>query len=96
MAWLHLEMGLDGHEVIGNSAGDGGLHGGIGKLDQRAILVSWPQHQPIIIGRTQALVVTHGPLMLPVKVPVHLKTSKLPALQGLSTLGGTVTIHSPC
>src|SRR5882724_6497874 len=30
----------------------------------------------------------HGPPIPPVEVPVQWKTSKLPALQGLSTLGG--------
>ena len=38
----HLEMGLDGHEVVCDSAGDGGLHGGRGKLEEWTILVSWP------------------------------------------------------
>ena len=32
MARSHLEMCLDGHEVISDSTGDGGLHGGRGKL----------------------------------------------------------------
>jgi len=38
----HLEMGLDGHELIGNGIGDGGLHGGRGKLGEWTILVGRP------------------------------------------------------
>ena len=40
MAWTHLEMGLDGHEVIGNSIGHGSLHYVRGKLEEWAIVVS--------------------------------------------------------
>ena len=42
MAWLHLEMGLDSHEIISDSAGDGGLHGGRGKLEDWMVLVGQP------------------------------------------------------
>jgi len=42
MTRVHLEMGLDGHEVISYSAADDGLHGGRGKLGEWTILVSWP------------------------------------------------------
>src|SRR5882724_8717620 len=92
------EMGLDSHQVVGHCARNGCLHAGREKLDQRGLLVSWPRYQPAVIGRTQALIGAHRPLMLPVEVPVHWKTSKLPPLEGLSTLGGggTVMIHSPC
>ena len=38
-----LEMGLDGHEVIGDSTGDGGLHDGREKLGEWTMLVGWPQ-----------------------------------------------------
>jgi len=41
-ARVHLEMGLDGHEVVSDSIGDGGLHGGRGKLGEWMILVSQP------------------------------------------------------
>ena len=43
MAWLHLEMGLNSHEVIGDSTGNGGLHDEREKLKEWAMLVSWPQ-----------------------------------------------------
>jgi|SRR5882724_9052244 len=68
-----LEMSLDGHKVIGDSAGDGGLHGGRGKLDQREVLVSHPLNQPVIIGGTQALITMHRPLDQPVKVHTEWK-----------------------
>ena len=42
MAWLHLEMGLDGHKIIGDSAGDASLHDGREKLEKWAMLVSQP------------------------------------------------------
>ena len=91
------EMGLGSHQVISHCARYGCLHAGREKLDWRAILVSQPQYHPAIIGRTQVLIVVHGPWMPSVEAPVHWKTSKLPASQGLSTLGGgTVMIHSPC
>jgi len=40
MAWTHLEMGLDDHEVISNSTGYSGLHGVREKLEEWAIVVS--------------------------------------------------------
>ena len=82
------EMGLDSHQVISYCAGDGGLHDGRQKLVRRAIVVAWPRHRPVIIGKTQVLAVAHGPLMPPVEAPAQPKTSTPPALQGLSTLGG--------
>src|SRR5882724_2021355 len=82
MARSCLKMGLDGQEVVCDSAEDGSLHKekearGVGEW------VSRPRYQPAIIGTTQALIGVHGPPMLPVKRPVHLKTSRLPASQGL-------------
>src|SRR5882724_12653105 len=87
MARSCLNMGLDGHEVVHDSIGDGSLHKekearGVGEW------VGQPQYQPAIIGTTQVLIGAHRPPMLPVKRPVHWKTTRLPASQGLSTLGG--------
>src|SRR5882724_13539402 len=59
------EVGLDGHQVISDGIGNGSLHGVRAKLEEWEIMVSQPQHQPTVIGRTQALVVTHGPTALP-------------------------------
>ena len=42
VVWLYLEMGHNCHKVIGNSAGNGGLHDGGEKLEEWAMLVSWP------------------------------------------------------
>jgi len=85
----HLEMGLDGHEVIGNSVGDGSLHGGREKLGEWTILVSWPQQHLTVIGGTQALIVAHRPAVLPAKVYAEQDSEgPRPASQGLSTLGG--------
>ena len=60
------QMGLDGHQVIGYCAGDGSLHDGREKLEQRGILVGRPRYRPEIIGGTQGLVVTHGPPTPPI------------------------------
>jgi len=43
MAWLHLEVGLDGHKIVSNSTGDGSLHDGREKLEEWAMLVGQPQ-----------------------------------------------------
>ena len=64
VAWTHLEMGLDGHEVVGDSVGHGSLHDVREKLEEWEIVVSQPRHQPAVIGGTQALVVAHGPMAL--------------------------------
>src|SRR5882724_11176578 len=82
------EMGRDSHQVVGYCTGYGGLHDGRQKLVQRAMVVSRPRHRPVIIGKTQALAVTHGPPTPPVEAPARPKTSTPPASQGLSTLGG--------
>src|SRR5882724_13698840 len=82
------EMGLDSHQVIGYCTRDGSLHDGRLKLVRRAMVVGQPRHRPIIIGKTQALAVAHGPPTPPVVAPARLKTSTPPASQGLSTLGG--------
>src|SRR5882724_7263348 len=58
------------------------------------MVVGRPRHCPIIIGKTQALAVVHGPPMLPVEAPAQPKTSTPPASQGLSTLGGWVLSRS--
>ena len=42
VTWSHLEMGLDSHKVIGDSARDGSLHGGREKLEEWNFLVSRP------------------------------------------------------
>jgi len=60
------QMGLDGHQVVGYGAGDGGLHDGREKLERRGILVGRPRYRPAIIGGTQALVFTHGPPTPPI------------------------------
>ena len=36
VTWSHLEMGLDGHQVICDSAGNSGLHDGREKLEEWA------------------------------------------------------------
>src|SRR5882724_951636 len=90
MVGLSHEMGLDSHQVVSYCARDGGLHDGRQKLVRRAMVVGQPRHRPIIIGKTQALAVAHGPLTLPVEAPAQPKTSTPPASQGLSTLGGWV------
>src|SRR5882724_3456200 len=82
------EMGLDSHQVVGYCAGDSGLHDGRQKLVRGAMVVGRPRHHPVIIGKTQALAVAHGPLTPPVEAPARPKTSTPPALQGLGTLGG--------
>src|SRR5882724_2801686 len=69
MVGSSCEMGLDSHQIIGYCTGDGGLHDGRQKLVRRAMVVSRPRHCPIIIGKTQALTVTHGPPMPPVVAP---------------------------
>src|SRR5882724_1396507 len=46
------EVGLDGHQVIGNSIGNGSLHGVRAKLEEWEIMVGQPRHQPAVIGRT--------------------------------------------
>ena len=63
------EMGLDSHQVVGYCAGDGGLHDGRQKLVRRAMVVGRPRHLPVIMGKTQALAVAHGPPMPPVVAP---------------------------
>src|SRR5882724_596846 len=82
------EMVLDSHQIVGYCTGDSGLHDWRQKLVRRAMVVSRPQHCPIIMGKTQALTVAHGPPTLPVVAPAQPKTSTPPASQGLSTLGG--------
>ena len=42
VAWMHLEMGLDGHEVVSDSIGYGGLHDVRQKLEEWEIVVSRP------------------------------------------------------
>src|SRR5882724_8900194 len=59
------EVGLDGHQVIGDGIGNGGLHGMRVKLEEWEIMVGQPRHQPAVIGGTQALVVMHRPMALP-------------------------------
>src|SRR5882724_10381867 len=88
MAGPSREMGLDSHQIVGYCAGDGGLHDGRQKLVRRTMVVGRPQHHPIVIGKTQALAVAHGPPTPPVEGPVRPKTSTPTASQGLSTLGG--------
>ena len=65
VTWSLLQVGLNGQEVIGDSVGDGGLHGMRVKLDEWEIMVGRPRHHPTVIGGTWALVVTHGPTVLP-------------------------------
>src|SRR5882724_5654233 len=105
VTWSHLEMGLDGHEVIGNGTGDVSLHSGRKKLEEWKKLVGWPQQQLTIIGGTQVLVAVHRPSAPPAKVYAGWDSEgPRPASQGLSTLGGGYchdlfpmlsTIHSP-
>jgi len=42
VTWLHLEMGLDGHQVVSDSAGNGSLHDGRDKLEEWEKWVGWP------------------------------------------------------
>jgi len=42
VTWSHLEMGLNGHEVIGDIMRDIGRHGGRWKLEEQNFLVSQP------------------------------------------------------
>src|SRR5882724_4522405 len=65
VTWLLLQVGLDGQEVVGDSVGDGGLHGLRVKLDEWEIMVGQPRHHPTVIGGTWALVVMHGPMVPP-------------------------------
>ena len=82
------EMGLDSHQIVGYCTGDGGLHDWRQKMVRRAMVVSWPRHCPVIIGKTQVLAVAHRPLTPSVEAPARPRTSTPPASQGLSTLGG--------
>jgi len=57
VAWMHLEMGL------GNSVGHSSLHDVRKKLEEWEIVVGQPQHRPTVLGRTQVLIVVHGPMV---------------------------------
>ena len=65
MTRVLLKMVLDGQEIVGNSIGNGGLHGVRVKLEEWEIMVGQPQHQPTVIGGTWALIVVHGTTALP-------------------------------
>src|SRR5882724_5811273 len=83
------EMGPDGHEVVSNGIGYGSLHEGRGKLEEQAIVVGRPRHQPTVIGRPQARMIVHRPRMpLATRIEEGEGTEYIPASQGLSTLGG--------
>src|SRR5882724_3910953 len=59
------EVGLDGHQVIRDSIGNGSLHGVRVKLEEWEIMGSQPRHQPAFIGGTRARVVGQGPMAPP-------------------------------
>jgi len=83
MAGSCLEMGLNHLEVIGS------LHVRRRKLEEYAIMVGRPQHQPTVIGEIQVLMVVHGPrTQLTGQLEARAGTGYRPASQGLSTLGG--------
>ena len=87
--WTCREMGPDGHEVVSNGVGHSSLHEGRGKLEEQAIVVGQPRHQTTVIGRPQARMTAHGPrMLLAMRVEEGEGTGYIPALQGLSTLGG--------
>jgi len=89
------EVGLDVHQVIGDSIGNGGLHGVRAKLEEWEIMVGWPRHLPTVIGRTQVLVVAHGPMALPaIKDGRIAGYSDLLSRGSAPWRGGTVMIHS--
>ena len=91
------EVGLDGHQVIGNSIGNGSLHGVRAKLEEWEIMVGQPRHQPAVIGRTQAFVVAHGPTVLPAIADGRIMGySDLLHRGSAPWRGGTVTMHSQC
>ena len=95
VAWMLLKMGLDGQEVIGDSIGNSGLHDVRMKLAEWEIMVGQPRHQSAVIGGTQALVVTHGPMVLP--AIVYGGIMRYPNLLHRGSApwrGGTVMIHS--
>ena len=68
--WTCMEMGLNLHEVIRNSARDGSLHDGRRKLEWN-FLVGWPGKRLTVIGGTQVFITAHGPLVPPGKIYVE-------------------------